>query len=171
MKVNADYTIEELNEFFYIKGSDLLRKKKSPLAHNLKLHTPLRTLVGEVGEKYYSCKFKNKPLKVHRLIYELHTGKKIQNGFVIDHINGDTLDNRIENLRCVIKRENNKNTKVYSNNTTGQMGITMDKNRFRARIWDNGKCISKSFGTMEEAVKWRRDKLVVHNFLPEHGSR
>ena len=35
---------------------------------------------------------------------------EIPEGMVIDHINGDTGDNRLENLRCVTRSENGHNT-------------------------------------------------------------
>ena len=54
----------------------------------------------------------NKKIKMylsHRFIWECHNGL-IPNGLVIDHINRDKLDNRLDNLRAVTPRENTLNS-------------------------------------------------------------
>lgn len=43
---------------------------------------------------------------------------------IIDHINGDSLDNRIENLRIGTYTHNNSNKKKASNNTLGFSGVS-----------------------------------------------
>lgn len=50
----------------------------------------------------------------------------------IDHINGDTLDNRRENLRICSHAENMHNMKKHADNTSGYKGVTWDK---RTRKW------------------------------------
>lgn len=42
---------------------------------------------------------------VHRLVYKIWVGE-IPEGLTIDHINGDKLDNRVENLRVMTAEEN-----------------------------------------------------------------
>lgn len=43
--------------------------------------------------------------RAHRVVYETHVGK-IKNGLVIDHIDGDKHNNRVDNLRQVTHSEN-----------------------------------------------------------------
>jgi HNH endonuclease/AP2 domain len=63
------------------------------------------------------------------------------NDMVVDHINGDTLDNRHQNLRWATRAENLRNRKIGKNNTSGYKGVSWVKsaNRWRAKITLNGK--------------------------------
>ena len=49
----------------------------------------------------------------HVIIWILSTGKDIPQGMEIDHINGNKIDNRIENLRIVTRRRNQQNRKTH----------------------------------------------------------
>lgn len=60
------------------------------------------------------------------------------------------------NLRVVSKEDNNLNRKKYSNNVTGNKGITFRRNRWRAVITVKKKRIELgTFLTKEEAIKAR----------------
>lgn len=75
-------------------------------------------------------------------------------GFLIDHRNGNKLDNRIENLRPATKSENGMNCKNRKNNTTGFKGVTFFKKSkcFQAFITvDRKQKYLGSFPTAKEA--------------------
>jgi hypothetical protein len=69
----------------------------------------------------------------------------------IDHINRNALDNRIENLREATHSQNRIN-RVQPNHSTGFRGVDKKRNRYRARVYADGKAYnSKTFATPEEA--------------------
>lgn len=89
-------------------------------------------------------------------------------GVEVDHINGDSLDNRRENLRRCTKSENMANRSLQKNNTLGVRGVwvyqTRGGNKYRAEIKVNGKKISLgNFDTIEEAATVR-DAASIHYF-------
>ena len=72
----------------------------------------------------------------------------------VDHINGDKLDNRLENLRDVPPATNFRNRGANRNNTTGFKGVTYDKRRkkFLAQLKvDRRHVYVGRFDTAEEA--------------------
>lgn len=91
-------------------------------------------------------------LKMHHAIL----GKPPQ-GYVVDHINGDRLDNRRCNLRFVTHQQNAFNTRKHrvENGTSRFKGVSYmkDKHKWRSRIMIGGreKHIGL-YGTEEEAA-------------------
>lgn len=60
-------------------------------------------------------------------------------GMMRDHINGNRLDNRRENLRIATPAENARNRKIMKNNTSGYKGVTFEKGYWKAYSTVNGK--------------------------------
>ena len=72
----------------------------------------------------------------------------------VDHINGQGLDNRKENLRVVTRQQNNLNTGLRKDNRVGFKGVSRNSYGvgFRARIAYMGKDIYLGiFDTAKEA--------------------
>jgi len=109
--------------------------------------------------------------KAHRLAW-LYVYGKWPSG-CLDHINRLTGDNRISNLREVTYSENQQNTLLQSNNTSGYRGVVWDKKkrRWKAHIKLNGKRHHLgSFITAEvahEARKAAEVTLHTHRPIPE----
>lgn len=64
-------------------------------------------------------------------------------GCVVDHINGNPLDNRRSNLRICKEKENLLNRRTYKTNTAGLKGVSWHKRvkKFQAQIQVYGKKI------------------------------
>lgn len=79
---------------------------------------------------------------------------KADKGVLIDHINGNRLDNRKCNLRFCTPTENARNKKKSVNNKSGFKGVIFVKRlgRYRPSIMFNGKLhYMGSFTTAEAA--------------------
>lgn len=73
----------------------------------------------------------------------------------VDHINGDKLDNRKENLRLATRQQNECNKQAYKNNTSGAKGVIKDKRsgKYVARIRYNNRSIHIGcYTTLQAAV-------------------
>jgi len=75
-------------------------------------------------------------------------------GITIDHINGNGLDNRRENLRLAGRGQNQCNRGKQSNNTSGFKGVTWHKNlnKWEAGISISGKRYHVGFYKTPEAA-------------------
>jgi len=76
---------------------------------------------------------KEKGVLLHRFIMNA------QKGIIVDHINGNTLDNRKCNLRLCNISQNNCNRKISSHNTSGYKGVYLHNKKWVARIVINYK--------------------------------
>lgn len=96
---------------------------------------------------------KQKTVLMHKVILP------VPEGFEVDHINGDSLDNRRENLRACRSHENQKNRSLNPRNTSGYPGVDFNTywKKYRARVFNKGKHINLGwFKTFEEAVEARK---------------
>ena len=93
---------------------------------------------------------KQHSILMHRQILGLDLGDPLEG----DHINGDTLDNRDNNLRIATVQQQQFNTGLAANNTSGVKGVYWHKRaqKWQAHIWFNGKEIYLgSFVILEDA--------------------
>ena len=80
-------------------------------------------------------------------------------GLVIDHINGNRLDNRKENIRFVTIQQNNQNRSARYDNPSGHVGVVWnkEKNMWRAQIGIGKKTYHLGYFTeIVDAVEARK---------------
>ena len=100
---------------------------------------------------YVTIGIEGRVYKAHRLAW-LYIHHEWPNG-LIDHINGNKSDNRIDNLRVVLANGNSQNIrKPNKRNKSGYLGVIFFQNKWRASITINSKtrCLG-DYNTPEEA--------------------
>lgn len=112
----------------------------------------------------YSNGWRNRKAKreyMHRLIMCEPPDK------LIDHINGDSLDNRRSNLRIADKTINNFNSNRYVNSSSGHRGVYVKGKKFYSQIRKNNKKINLgTFSTLEEAIEaYQKAALLYYGFI------
>lgn len=96
----------------------------------------------------------------------------LEDGFIIDHINGKPFDNRRFNLRIVKQIDNMKNLKKYNNNTSGCKGVCYLNNekKWFSYITYNKKRINLGkYIFKEDAIKARKEAEV--RYFGEYNRR
>ena len=82
--------------------------------------------IGFENQGYYRFKFGQKLYSNHRIIYFLNTGIDPEEK-TVDHEDGDSLNNKISNLRLATRSQNQDNRKKQKNNKSGATGVFFRK--------------------------------------------
>ena len=120
------------------------------------------------GSLYYVVGLDYKQYLVHRIVWQLH--HELPEDKVLDHENGNSLGNRLANLRLVSSRVNSRNMKMFRTNTSGVTGVSyrVSSDSWSAHIFDeNGKRTAKCYAVKKYgaekafllAVAWREAML------------
>jgi len=127
--------IELLKKTFYYEDGHLYRIKTGKRAGTTR------------EDGYVQIRFNYKSYLAHRLIYLFYFNCLPE---VIDHIDGNPSNNKIENLREATKAENGYNAKKWKTNTSGIKGVDFVKKRkkWRVRIHING--VAKHIGEFDD---------------------
>lgn len=163
MKTDHILSKEYLNSLFYYKDGHLYWKMtKGRILKD--------TIAGTKSHHYYQICIDYKIYRTHRLVWIYHNGNTDQ---IIDHINNDSFDNRIENLRVCTLSQNLCNSKIFKNNTSGIKGVNwcIQKNKWRARLILEKKEIHIGFfNNLEDAKnKITEQRKLLHKEFYNHG--
>lgn len=122
------------------------------------------------GLSYRKFEWNGVYLQVHRMAWLYMTGDLPAGD--IDHIDGNGLNNKWSNLRCVTKEQNSQNRKLNCNNVTGQMGVSYFKQTGKWRAAINIGKVKKHIGyfdSMDDAIMARKKYEKAHNYHHNHG--
>lgn len=126
-------------------------------------------ITADSGNGYFVGSILGKKVYAHRVIFAMCNGYWPS---IIDHIDGNKANNRIENLRAVTKAENGQNCARSSLNRSGVTGVSLHKNlgKWQATITISGK--SKYLGlftTIDAAAAAREEAAKNAGFHCSHG--
>lgn len=96
---------------------------------------------------YTRVKINRKKYLIHRLIYLYHHGNLPK---YIDHIDGDPLNNKVENLRECTLSQNIHNSKLCKINTSGAKGVSWNKRKQKWMVYLGLGCKRKHIGYFDD---------------------
>lgn len=167
--INEEYKLIPLGNELYSKVSnedyEILNKNKWYIRSNDGYVCRNHTIKGEIIKTEGYRKTKQRSILMHRIIMGIDNQKSTVR-YVVDHINGDKLDNRRENLRIVTVAQNLWNVNHLSKkNNTGCRGVSKTKaGKYKALITANGKRVYLgTFQTLEDAdLAYKNAKQTYH---------
>jgi hypothetical protein len=158
-------TIEELREYLdYEPETGVLRWKQQRG----------RAIVGRIAGSltkngYMRVKVKGAKILAHCIGFALHYGRWPNP--CCDHIDGNKLNNRADNLRECSLAENQHNRRISRNNTSGVKGVSKcpRRNLWKAGVKLWGKEHYKHFRRLEDAAAWvKQMREQLHGEFARH---
>lgn len=149
----------KLSDYFYYDPNvpSCLRNKITRNSRQLK-----DAMQGTLDSRgYYKVQHQKKTTGQHRIVWELHFGT-IPEDKVIDHIDRDKSNNKIENLRLVTQQENMTNQ--VQRNMSGCKGVYINKttSKFQVRSLKDHKYL-KTVESIEAQLELQ-DKDLLDRF-------
>lgn len=111
---------------------------------------------------------KGRNILAHRVVWKLMTTQEPPE--VIDHIDGNGLNNMWDNLRDGSGCVNERNMRMSARNTSGFCGVVFTKGRWEARVGLDGRQLNLgAYETKQEAAQVARDFRLQNGYTERHG--
>lgn len=176
----ANPTHAQLTEWFYVDSAGNLRWRVrranrcrvDDVAGTLHVHKS----TGNTLSYRRVCITGYGKLYAHRIAYALHHGIELDQVGVIDHIDGDGLNNSSQNLISTTLVVNAQNTVLRSNNSSGTVGVCWcsANHKWRAYVGEklNGRSVQTHLGLFADKREAAATALAARQsrgFSATHG--
>jgi len=122
------------------------------------------------GNGYYGVRIDGKIYPLHRVIFLYHHGHL---PVMIDHIDGNILNNRAENLRPVTVQQNGANRKRNANNASGVKNVSWSKAACKWTVMVQKAGVQHYFGRYESldeaALVAKQARTNLHQTFARHA--
>jgi len=166
--ITAEYVRDHYN-YDPVTGIVTYRKNRKFVLIGSEVGT--RASAGMNGNnQYIRTKCKGKVYRLHNIIF-LYVEGRLPEG-QIDHIDGDKLNNRWDNLREVTQSENSRNRPYSQIGISGVPGVSWNSAReeWKVSVNGNGRRIHLGyFDDFDKACEIREDAEIEHSYHENHG--
>lgn len=184
-----------LSEYLYYdetSPSFLRWKKKTSLSSVVSEGDVAGNFDTSNGDGYWRVVVSGRILRAHKIVWAMFNNYEDQTGLFVEHIDGNTQNNRPENLRLVRPEINSRNASMQRGSITGVNGVSFRETKLKdgtkggmyiAVIREEGKRRSRAFSTLkygEElalllATEWRDKEVKLLNmkgygYTDRHGT-
>jgi len=133
-----------LQFFEYRDGKLYCKTKTSHKSNKVQIGQEIGSLT---GSEYLRTKVAYKEYYVHKIVFLMHHGYTPQ---IVDHIDGNRTNNRIENLRAVNLSQNQHNRAKSKNNKSGFKNVSWCKRTGKWQVVIGLNSLSLHFGRFQD---------------------
>jgi hypothetical protein len=152
MKFNAMPSLEALHAIYLIDPES--PSGLSRIVRQQGRYGGVGPVISNDTEGYFRMRFQGVAFRTHRIIYFMHTGHN-PDGLVVDHIDGNKLNNSPENLRACTQQQNTWNTKRRScDDHSLPKGVYEKDGMWCFKIRLDGEQIAQEFTNKKAALSY-----------------
>ena len=126
---------------------------------------------GYLHQGYRYVRLSGTNMLAHRICFAIYTGRFPEG--VVDHLDGDKLNNKIDNLSDCTPQINSRNAKLNRLNKSGICGVGWDSRdgAWYAQIGSGESRLKRWFRSLLDACCWRKSMELKLGYSENHGKR